>query len=42
MWSLRASLVDVQGILRAVLAPMPSVRFGSLNILHHTLILPKE
>jgi hypothetical protein len=31
-------LVDVQGILRAVLAPMPSVRWGSLNKLHHNIL----
>jgi hypothetical protein len=31
-----APLVDLQGILRAVLTPMPSVRCGSLNILYHS------
>ena len=33
--SLRASVVDVQWILCAILTPMPSVRWGSLNILFH-------
>ena len=39
--SIRASLVDVEGILGAIFTPMPSVRRGSLNVLHHTLIFPK-
>ncbi len=39
--SVKASLVDVLGMLCAILAPMPSVRWGSLKILYHILALPK-
>jgi len=36
MRSIRASLVDVHGILGAILTPMPPVRFASFNILNHS------
>jgi hypothetical protein len=35
-WFYGGLLVDVYGILSAVLAPMPPVNFASSNILHHS------
>jgi len=39
MRSIRASLVDIQGVLCAILTPMPRVNFASLNIFYHSYLL---
>jgi len=38
MRSIRASLVDINGVLCAILAPMPRVNFASLNIFYHSYL----
>jgi len=36
MRSIRASLVDVHGVLCAIPTPMPFVSFASLNVFYHS------